>query len=174
MSYFSFVTFLVYALMNKSDKIYLDLLSFQDLQILKAKKSGNTSQKLAPSANPQLVKKRYAILTIMVGGKNVHYPIQLVYMEQPDPESLKRAFKRVSEEYNKIKNFDSEARSSSMSSTCNEFWKAGIANYNPTLEENKLLKGQLSKLKQIQTTLKTVKKDKRLMKDDFEIYKKKS
>ena len=171
--YYKFVEFLVFSLMNKSDKILVDLLSFQDLQLLKAKRSNNTAPKLEAS-NPEQNNRRYMILTIMAGAKNVHYPLFLNLMNQSDPESLKRTLKRVSEEYSKMKTFDSEARSSSMSSTCNEFWKNGIANYNPIVEENKQLKAHFDKLKEIKKVLKTHPKDIKTMKDDFEVYRKKS
>lgn len=42
--------------------------------------------------------------------------------------------------YRELKSFDGEARSSGFSTKTNEFFRTGMANYNPTFEENKQLK----------------------------------
>jgi hypothetical protein len=97
-------------------------------------------------------------------------------MPKPDPDTLKRTLKRVTEEYKKVKDFDSEARLSCMSSTSNEFFKTGMANYNPALEENKQLKKKILKLLEIRKEVEIVsstKKTKRT-RDDFGVYKKES
>ena len=80
------------------------------------------------------------ILTYATEFEKVHFPLVLTLISRPDPEWLKRVFKRVSDMYRELKSFDGEARSSGFSTKTNEFFRTGMANYNPTFEENKQLK----------------------------------
>jgi hypothetical protein len=84
--------------------------------------------------------RRYVILTYSTEFERVHYPLALSYISQPDVKTLKKVLERLSSVYEDEKSFDGEARSSAYSCKTNEFFRTGMANYNPLLEENKQLK----------------------------------
>ena len=46
-------------------------------------------------SNSQNNKKRYFILTEANGENRVHYPLPLNYIEEPEPESLRRTIERM-------------------------------------------------------------------------------
>ena len=136
------------ALEGSSKTVFIDFLSYQDIQLLREKRSGSKSANKSNNytSNPQQNLKRYVILTYTTEFEKVHYPLVLTLISQPDQECLKRVFKRVVDAYREIKSFDGEARSSGFSTRTNEFFKTGMANYNPTFEENKQLNRKLSML----------------------------
>jgi coiled-coil domain-containing protein 61 len=83
---------LINALENASDTVFVDLLTYQDLEMLKARKgsarlnsSGNTN---TSTMNSKLARKRYMILTYAVEYDRVHYPLPLNYEEIPDAAAL--------------------------------------------------------------------------------------
>ena len=76
-----------------SDHIYVDLLTYQDLEALKNKRSGSTT---TAQPNPANSKKRYVIMTeTLAGGDKVHYPLPLTYIEEPEPDALRRTIERM-------------------------------------------------------------------------------
>lgn len=98
------------ALEQKSDKIFIDFLTARDILMLKTKRSNGAPPSTAVPASQNT--KRYVILTYKTEFEKVHFPLVLNWIVQPDPESLKRTFKRVKAEYEKVKTFDGDARSS--------------------------------------------------------------
>jgi hypothetical protein len=169
-TYEQFVRIMLMALEQKTDKIFIDFLTPQDIELLKAKRKSNSqTQNKNSSSNPQQSTKRFVILTQSTDFDKVHFPLTLYWIVNPDQESLKRTLKRVAEEYKKMKTFDDEARSSCYSSSTNEFFKTGMANYNPLLEENKQLKKKLQLL--VEAKMETQSEKPR--RDDFSIQSKK-
>ena len=79
------------------EEIYLDLLTAQDLAMLKARKQ-NPANTPTMSSNHSLVdpkQKRYLILTLSGEYEKVHYPMPLVFLEEPDIGALRRTFTRM-------------------------------------------------------------------------------
>ena len=76
-----------------SQQIYVDLLTYQDLEALKNKRSGSTAQ---AQPNPANSKKRYIIMTeSLPTGDKVHYPLPLTYIEEPEPDAMRRTIERM-------------------------------------------------------------------------------
>lgn len=73
--------------------MFVDLLTYQDLEVLKIRKlqeQGAGPQQ--PPARPALPpsNKRYLILTYAAEFDRVHYPLPLLFDENPDPEHLRQ------------------------------------------------------------------------------------
>ena len=86
------------ALNKESESLYIDLLTYSDLESLKAKKLGtasnsNTSVSTLHSSSTQL--KRYVILTYTGEYDRVHYPLPLNFEETPNVEALRRTIRRL-------------------------------------------------------------------------------
>ena len=78
------------ALKVESDKVYIDILTQNDLELLK-KKTNNPSSTTSQTTN----KKRYFILTYIGEFEKVHYPLPLNFIEEPDAESLRKTITRM-------------------------------------------------------------------------------
>ncbi|CAM6045728.1 unnamed protein product [Sphagnum compactum] len=95
-----FVKMLRSAILQESDSVFVDLLTYQDLEMLKNKKSrgiGVHPCQRAPN------NKRYLILTYTGEFDRVHYPLPLLYEENPEPEALKRTIRRLRDELEEVK-----------------------------------------------------------------------
>ena len=112
---------LVTALTKDSSSVYVDLLTFADVERLRHEKEVRSpfdiavdqhyfvhslttgweqgSSRAAPSrpgSNPQQQQsKRYMILTYTVEYDRVHYPLPLLFDEHPDPNRLKASIRQV-------------------------------------------------------------------------------
>jgi coiled-coil domain-containing protein 61 len=95
-----FVRMLQSAVLQQSDSVFVDLLTCQDLEMLKAKKAaaaagsdaagGPAQQQQQARALPgSLSSKRYLILTYASEFDRVHYPLPLLADVQPNPARLK-------------------------------------------------------------------------------------
>lgn len=89
--------------------MFIDLLSYSDLELLKSRKrttnSSNSSLSSSSSSNQKLQQKRYLILTYAVEFDRVHYPLPLNFEEIPDAESLQRTIMRLREENSELRRF---------------------------------------------------------------------
>lgn len=75
-SYADFVKIFLIALEQKSRRIYIDFLNFQDIQMFKAKRSNNEEAiKKASSTDALQNTKRYVILTYMTEYDKAHFPL---------------------------------------------------------------------------------------------------
>ena len=92
-----FLKMLLISLNKNSESVFLDILTYQDLQVLKARKQG-ASNSQTPVLNQANNNKRYLILTYVVEFDKVHYPLPLNYNESPDIESLKSTIRRLRNE----------------------------------------------------------------------------
>lgn len=98
-----FAKMLKSALSHEADSLFIDLLTYSDLESLKAKKLGNASSNTSvaaasnsmmnPSSRTQL--KRYIILTYTGEYDRVHYPLPLSFEEIPNVDALKRTIRRL-------------------------------------------------------------------------------
>ncbi|KAL6764801.1 protein required for templated centriole assembly [Haematococcus lacustris] len=86
-----FVKMLLSAVKQASDSVFVDLLTYQDLEVLKSRKAGSTAAPppTQPSKPLAASNKRYLILTYAAEFDRVHYPLPLLYDDNPDPEYLK-------------------------------------------------------------------------------------
>jgi coiled-coil domain-containing protein 61 len=81
------------AVLQQSDAVYVDLLTYQDLELLKSRKAAAASGAAAAAATQQQRQlpannKRYLILTYASEFDRVHYPLPLLHEGQPDPQRL--------------------------------------------------------------------------------------
>lgn len=81
---------------KESESVFIDLLTFSDLEALKARKVGNSTSNSSTSSTSMSVNnsnhrsylKRYLILTYSGEFDRVHYPLPLAYEESPNPEGI--------------------------------------------------------------------------------------
>lgn len=98
-----FVKMLATAFTEEKDSVlFVDLLTFADLELLKARKNGGqlpTSRSAASieAANRAPTNKRYIILTYNGEFDRVHYPLPLLYEDPlaPNVNSLRRTIVRL-------------------------------------------------------------------------------
>lgn len=112
-----FVKMLLSALRQESDSVFVDLLTYADLELLRSKRAsasaGGTGpagaagaagmaaqqQQAGAAAQPGLPpahhNKRYLILTYAAEFDRVHYPLPLQFDEHPDPERLKATIRQL-------------------------------------------------------------------------------
>ncbi|GIL99845.1 hypothetical protein Vretimale_4810 [Volvox reticuliferus] len=127
-----FVKMLLSALKQASDSVFVDLLTYQDLEVLKSRKAGNQAppQRANPPNN-----KRYLIMTYAAEFDRVHYPLPLLYEENPDPQHLKRVISQLRAEVEALQMEAGSRRGSEVS-----------AELRRLREENTTLKHQLKQL----------------------------
>lgn len=79
------------AIKQESDSVFVDLLTYSDLETLKSKKSAARAplQRTIPPNN-----KRYLILTYAAEFDRVHYPLPLLY-EEPTVEHLQSVVQQL-------------------------------------------------------------------------------
>ena len=96
-----FVKMLCAAFTEEKDSVlFVDLLTYADLELLKARKSGSGSQGLGSHNSNQaaiLANKRYVILTYSGEFDRVHYPLPLMHEDPmaPNVTSLRRTITRL-------------------------------------------------------------------------------
>lgn len=89
-SYGVFVKMLMSALRRTSDSVCVDLLTYSDLEVLKAKRLRRSGHDVPMPATYTTNNKRYLILTYQGEFDKVHYPLPLQFEEHPDPVDLKK------------------------------------------------------------------------------------
>ncbi|CAK83919.1 unnamed protein product (macronuclear) [Paramecium tetraurelia] len=91
--YPTFLKMLQSAIKNQTDTVYIDILTFQDLEQIKNKRpKQNQQQNLVPN------NKRYLILSYIVEFDKVHYPLPLNFNEQPNIQQMKNTIIRLRKE----------------------------------------------------------------------------
>jgi coiled-coil domain-containing protein 61 len=91
---------LLQSLDGQSDSVFIDLLTYSDLELLKSRKTGKPE---SSSAASKLNNKRYLIMTYAVEYDRVHYPLPLSFEEAPDPANLKMTISRLRQELADLK-----------------------------------------------------------------------
>lgn len=82
-----FVKMLLSGLKQNSTSVFIDLLTYADLEQLRAKKTGQPAPAAARAA--AAANKRYLIVTYAAEFDRVHYPLPLQFDDSPDPKALK-------------------------------------------------------------------------------------
>lgn len=97
-----FVRMLISAARQQSDSVFMDLLTYQDLEALKSKKQQQGGAAAAAAAARPLptssASKRYLILTYASEFDRVHYPLPLTQEEGPDPGRLMEVIQKLRSE----------------------------------------------------------------------------
>ena len=87
------------AFAKESESVFVDILTYSDLEILKARKMGTSSSNTSVSSNAnsgnRTHMKRYVILTYSGEFDRVHYPLPLAYEDTPNIDALKRTIVRL-------------------------------------------------------------------------------
>jgi coiled-coil domain-containing protein 61 len=133
-----FVKLLISALQKEDKTTYIDLLTYADLELLKAKKSEEPKKALTQEQNKKLLAKRYLILTVCCESERVHYPLPLNYEENPDEETMRKTLNRLKTELELTRR---KSCSSVVSAKANSFY----SNESSQLEdENEKLKKKIA------------------------------
>ncbi|KAK2582888.1 hypothetical protein KPH14_008963 [Odynerus spinipes] len=86
-------------LLKTSESITLDLLTFEDLELLRSRRIDNSSvSAISNKAN----NRRYLILTYTVEFDRIHYPLPLEYCGLPDPTILQATIRRLQAEIERL------------------------------------------------------------------------
>ncbi|XP_046813379.1 centrosomal protein CCDC61-like isoform X2 [Vespa crabro] len=94
-----FVAMLQSGLLKTSESITLDLLTFEDLELLRSRKIDSSSvSAMSNKAN----NRRYLILTYTVEFDRIHYPLPLEYCGLPDPTILQATIRRLQAEIERL------------------------------------------------------------------------
>ncbi|XP_051161095.1 centrosomal protein CCDC61-like isoform X2 [Leptopilina boulardi] len=94
-----FVAMLQSGLLKTSESISLDLLTFEDLELLRSRRADNYSN---PPVNHKNNNRRYLILTYTVEFDRIHYPLPLEYCGPPDPSILQATIRKLEAEIEKL------------------------------------------------------------------------
>ncbi|XP_015439850.1 PREDICTED: coiled-coil domain-containing protein 61-like [Dufourea novaeangliae] len=86
-------------LLKTSESITLDLLTFEDLEFLRARRH---ERNLCSSLGNATNNRRYLILTYTVEFDRIHYPLPLEYCGLPDPIILQATIRRLQAEIEKL------------------------------------------------------------------------
>jgi coiled-coil domain-containing protein 61 len=98
-----FLQMLASAFDNDSESVYVDVLTYSDLEMLKARKANpavgadadSSSAVSIHSGQSKSQTKRYVILTYRGEFDRVHYPLPLAYEDTPNGDALKRTIRRL-------------------------------------------------------------------------------
>ncbi|KAL3287331.1 hypothetical protein HHI36_001806 [Cryptolaemus montrouzieri] len=91
-----FVTMIKSGLLRTSECVSLDLLTFEDLELLR-------SRKFTKACAPNNKNRRYLIVIYCVEFDRIHYPLPLEYCGPPDPVVLQSTIKRLEAELERVK-----------------------------------------------------------------------
>ncbi|XP_044729363.1 centrosomal protein CCDC61-like [Chrysoperla carnea] len=138
-----FITMLKSGLLKTSDCVSLDLLTFEDLEILRSRK-GKPFCPSGYSANGKFStnnNRRYLILTYSVEFDRIHYPLPLDYCGPPDPQILQANIRRLENEICRLQEIIAGNASESIN----------MSKYQQTInsltEENNNLKSEINHLR---------------------------
>lgn len=92
-----FVQMVMAAINGSNDSVELDLMTYSDLEKLKAKKQSQSQGKPHPN-QPLSQNNLYLLLNYVVEFDKVHYPLQLVFQEVPSADRQKQTIKRLRSE----------------------------------------------------------------------------
>ncbi|QDZ24937.1 hypothetical protein HOP50_15g74800 [Chloropicon primus] len=159
--YSVFVKMLFSSLNENSSSVFLDLLTYEDLESLKSRAGATSRTDRASTGN-----RRYIILTYAAEFDRVHYPLPLLY-EDPDPDLMRETILKLRQEIQGLR-----ARSLSSSSTFSL-----KAENRHLREENGNLKAQMQRAirseksdsyDELSTQLKLVKRERNILQTRLE------
>lgn len=91
-----FIKMLMSGLSGESENVYVNLLTYNDLQLLKARKLGvSSSFSSQTSQSHHSQSKRYIILTYASEFDRVNFPLPLTYEDNPSVPALQKTIKRL-------------------------------------------------------------------------------
>ena len=128
-----FVRMLASATRQESDSVFVDLLTYSDLETLKNKKAAGRAplQRTIPPNN-----KRYLILTYAAEFDRVHYPLPLLY-EEPTVEHLQTLVQQLRAQLGQSAATSSKAKHGD-----------SVAEVRRLRDENAVLQRQLAEVEQ--------------------------
>lgn len=94
-----FVKMIVSAAKRESQEVVIDLLSQNDLELLKQKKTMEKAQSLPIQGSDNPRQKKYLILTLRGEYDKTHYPLPLPFLDDPDITTVRRTFTRLQSLY---------------------------------------------------------------------------
>merc|ERR1712129_678081 len=86
------------ALKGESSTVNLDILTYNDLEMLREKNSSSHSFNKQANSKNNNNNKRYLILTYNVEFDRINYPLQLNYQGIPDPIALMKTIRKLDSE----------------------------------------------------------------------------
>ncbi|XP_030854400.1 coiled-coil domain-containing protein 61 [Strongylocentrotus purpuratus] len=96
--YSIFLSMLESALLQNSESVSLDLLTYADLESLRNRKAGLGTRAIPGGQRSALNTKRYLIVTYTVEFDRIHYPLPLPYQGKPDPVALQDTVRELRKE----------------------------------------------------------------------------
>nr|XP_054758866.1 centrosomal protein CCDC61-like [Lytechinus pictus] len=108
-----FLSMLESALLQNSDSVSLDLLTYADLESLRNRKAGLGTRTIPGAQRSALNTKRYLIVTYTVEFDRIHYPLPLPYQGKPDPVALQDTVRELRKEIKLLKSQLTSDRKSS-------------------------------------------------------------
>mmetsp|Transcript_39346 Transcript_39346/g.40075 ORF Transcript_39346/g.40075 Transcript_39346/m.40075 type:complete len:362 (+) Transcript_39346:168-1253(+) len=95
--YSIFLKMLISGFDKDSDSVFIDLLTYSDLELLKARKSGSHMSVTTSTSttNAKTLLKRYLILTYSGEFDRVHYPLPLAHTDSPSIATMQRTIRRL-------------------------------------------------------------------------------
>lgn len=110
-----FVSMVESALLQRSDSVSLDLLTYTDLESLRNRKAGIGTRSIPGGQRSALNTKRYLIITYTVEFDRIHYPLPLPYQGKPDPVALQDTVRELRKEIKLLKSqLNSDRKSSEL------------------------------------------------------------
>ena len=102
-----FIKMLMSGLANESDNVLVDLLSYKDLEMMRNKKTNNTSgnnlnESGSMNQDLSIINKKYLIISYTNEFEKVHYPLPLSFILQPDISHTLRTIERLKKLNQKI------------------------------------------------------------------------
>eukprot|EP00057_Strongylocentrotus_purpuratus_P007152 XP_011661626.1 PREDICTED: coiled-coil domain-containing protein 61 [Strongylocentrotus purpuratus] len=101
--YSIFLSMLESALLQNSESVSLDLLTYADLESLRNRKAGLGTRAIPGGQRSALNTKRYLIVTYTVEFDRIHYPLPLPYQGKPDPVALQDTVRELRKEVKLLK-----------------------------------------------------------------------
>lgn len=100
------------AFSRESESVFADLLTFNDLELLKARKLGTAQTGNNHSnSNSKSNLKRYVILTYAAEFDRVHFPLPLSHEDIPNVDSLMRTIRQLRKQIREMENKKNEPTS---------------------------------------------------------------
>lgn len=122
-------------MLAENQELSVRLMTTADLADMKAKRNPSHASSLASSAQKvPKTDKRYLILSLEGEFEKVHYPLPLVYTEEPDMQTMFRTFQRMSSQLGMSQTvrddggFDLEVASQRLPNTMQDFFKIEVEN----------------------------------------------
>eukprot|EP00201_Polytomella_parva_P019458 CAMPEP_0175040540 /NCGR_PEP_ID=MMETSP0052_2-20121109/1328_1 /TAXON_ID=51329 ORGANISM="Polytomella parva, Strain SAG 63-3" /NCGR_SAMPLE_ID=MMETSP0052_2 /ASSEMBLY_ACC=CAM_ASM_000194 /LENGTH=311 /DNA_ID=CAMNT_0016302779 /DNA_START=88 /DNA_END=1019 /DNA_ORIENTATION=+ len=129
-----FIKMLLSALKQSSDSVFVDLLTYQDLEALKNRKAANAGATQPPNRTGPIPNKRYLILTYAAEFDRVHYPLPLLF-DEPDVERLKQIINKQRGDIERLRQLSASSASTASLESENRRLKDDISSLRTQLAD---------------------------------------